>query len=423
MTDYTTGDWGVLPSKHRPDASVAAARAVAKADKPAVEAQPLGEAEEVAPQEGAKRLVRRTRMTEIKIRPTRWLWDIRIPVGALTLLAGREGIGKSTVGYDLAAAITRGKLPGDYLGKPRSVVVAATEDSWEHTIAPRLLAAGADPHRILKVDVTTPEGYDAEIVLPADLAALGEIIEQEEVVLILLDPLMSRLNGSLDSHKDGETRQALEPLVNLADKYKASIVGLIHVNKSKGVDPLTSIMGSRAFTAVARTVLFVQKDEDNSENEDARILQVAKSNLGPSGKDNLLFVIETVFVADTDEGEVSSSHIKWLGITDRTVEDAIQASGEGGDKSAVEGALEWLRSWLASSERGGHDEAKAIKKAARGEEHSEPSLHRARRKLALEITYEGTPRKTIWSLPGYAPQGQSHYGSPRKADSATQEAF
>jgi hypothetical protein len=35
-----------------------------------------------------------TRASDIKPRPGRWLWPDRIPAGALTLLAGREGIGK-----------------------------------------------------------------------------------------------------------------------------------------------------------------------------------------------------------------------------------------------------------------------------------------------------------------------------------------
>ena len=39
---------------------------------------------------------------------------------------------------------TRGYLPGACFGTPRAAIVVATEDSWEHTIVPRLMAAGAD---------------------------------------------------------------------------------------------------------------------------------------------------------------------------------------------------------------------------------------------------------------------------------------
>jgi len=45
-------------------------------------------------------------------------------------LAGREGIGKSSIAIAIAAQITRGQLPGVYFGEPRAVIIAATEDSW-----------------------------------------------------------------------------------------------------------------------------------------------------------------------------------------------------------------------------------------------------------------------------------------------------
>src|SRR5690349_3618283 len=103
-------------------------------------------AREVAAPRGHRRVQLQPAPTTM--RPVHWLWDQRLPLGALTLLAGREGIGKSTVAYALAAQITRGTLPGRYADQPRAVAVCATEDSWEHTISPRLVAAGADLDRV-----------------------------------------------------------------------------------------------------------------------------------------------------------------------------------------------------------------------------------------------------------------------------------
>ena len=77
-----------------------------------------------------------------------------------------------------------------------------------------------------------------------------------------LDPLISRLDAGLDTHKDAEVRQAHEPIVALAERTGVHITGLIHVNKSGTADPLTALMGSRAFAAVARAVLFVMEDPD-----------------------------------------------------------------------------------------------------------------------------------------------------------------
>jgi hypothetical protein len=46
-----------------------------------------------------------------------------------------------------------GVLPGEYLGQSKAVLVAASEDSWEHTIVPRLMAAGADLDLVYRVEV------------------------------------------------------------------------------------------------------------------------------------------------------------------------------------------------------------------------------------------------------------------------------
>jgi hypothetical protein len=105
-----------------------------------------------------------------------WLWQDRIPLGSLSLIGGREGIGKSTVAYTIVAGITRGRLAGEHAGQPRSVIVAATEDSWAHTIVPRLMAAGADLDRVFKIDVMTCEGVETGLVRPGDLRATEDAV-------------------------------------------------------------------------------------------------------------------------------------------------------------------------------------------------------------------------------------------------------
>jgi hypothetical protein len=96
-----------------------------------------------------------TPASEIKARRVWWLWDARLAIGTLALLAGREGLGKSILAYTLAAMITRGELPGEHFGASRAVLVAATEDSWSQTIVPRLIAAGADLALVFKIESWT----------------------------------------------------------------------------------------------------------------------------------------------------------------------------------------------------------------------------------------------------------------------------
>ena len=142
-----------------------------------------------------------TPASKIKVRPVRWLWDDRLAVGTLSLLGGREGVGKTICTYTLGARLTQGELPGVYRGTPRAVIVAATEDSWGHTIVPRLMAAGADLDRVFRVDVNDADGEYTTLSLPRDLDALSDTTRAAGAALIILDPLLSRLDSGLDSQK------------------------------------------------------------------------------------------------------------------------------------------------------------------------------------------------------------------------------
>lgn len=354
----------------------------------------------------ARRQVSLTRASDITVRPVRWLWDGRVALGTLALLAGREGIGKSTVAYTLAADVTRGKLLGQYAGTPRAVIVAATEDSWEHTIVPRLMAAGADLDRVYRVDVTTAEGDLTGLSLPRDLIALEKAVHDVGAALILLDPLMSRLAANLDTHKDAEVRIALEPLTALADRTGSAVLGLIHVNKSSSGDPLTLIMGSRAFAAVARSVLFVMLDPDD---EATRLLGQEKNNLGRTDLPTLTFRIVGTKVADTDEGPVFTGRVEWTGESAQTIRQALESAGEGADvRSATSEAAGWLEDHLTS--QGGTDDSASTKEAGRKAGHSKDALLRALKRLKGTTESSGFPRRTYWTLPGTAVQSSQSSG-------------
>jgi hypothetical protein len=329
------------------------------------------------------------------MRPVRWLHNGRIAIGTLSLLAGREGIGKSTVAYGWAAKVTRGDLPGIFDGRPKSVLVAATEDSYSSTIVPRLAAAGADLDRVYRVDVVTSEGLHGALSLPADIPQLEELARELDAALVVLDPLVSRLSSALDTHKDSEVRQALEPLAALAERTDLVVLGIIHVNKSPGTDPLTLITGSRAFSAVARSVFFAMHDPD----EDHRyLLGQPKNNLGRTDLPTLAYEITARQVADTDEGPVDAARVDWLGEAERDVRDALEAVSRGETRSKVEEATEWLGEFMES--RGGFELSDTVKSAGKRDGHSLSTLHRARHRLKIRVESVGFPRRTYWVTPG-----------------------
>jgi RecA-family ATPase len=130
-----------------------------------------------------------------------------IPTGSLTLLAGREGLGKSTIAAAIAAPITRGTLAGELHGTPRNVLYVHTEDSREFTVAPRLKAAGADMGRVLFVDVETDVTDSGTLVLPLDTLALDELVVKHNIAFVVLDAATSSMSSELSGKDDRAVRQ------------------------------------------------------------------------------------------------------------------------------------------------------------------------------------------------------------------------
>ncbi|WP_285244004.1 AAA family ATPase [Pseudarthrobacter sp. fls2-241-R2A-127] len=340
---------------------------------------------------GTRRLVL-TSAADIRPRPVRWLWEGRLALGTLGLLAGREGLGKSTLAYWVAARITRGELPGVFEGEPKAVLVCATEDSWEHTIVPRLIAAEADLRRVYRVEVLNADEIHVGLRLPRDNHATETAAREVDAALLLLDPLISRL-GDRDTHKDAEVRQALEPIVAVADRTRMAVLGLIHHNKSGSTDPLQLIMGSKAFTAVARSVHTVVPDPDD-DTKTIRLFGTPKNNLGRSDLPALRFEIEG-FSFLTDEGPAETGRLIWRGEAEGTIADAMKQEQDG---SATGEAADWLEDFLKLWD--GVAPSAEIKKAGSKAGHSADALKRAKSRRKIGHKSLGFPRVTFWHLPG-----------------------
>jgi hypothetical protein len=129
--------------------------------------QAADEARRVAPlpNGGAPRLWKATDLHPAQ--QPRWLAKGRLPRGAVSLLVGDEGIGKSLLWVWVVARITTGG--GEFLfpefGIPRRdpehvLIAAITEDDCQTVVRPRLEVAGADLNMI-QVIRTDPDGSGA----------------------------------------------------------------------------------------------------------------------------------------------------------------------------------------------------------------------------------------------------------------------
>lgn len=347
----------------------------------------------------------------IKIRPVRWLWDTtpegapptshgRIPLYSLAIAAGPPGLGKSQFAVWMTARITRGELPGELYGKPRGVIYAAAEDSWAYTIAPRLVAAGADMDLVFHVTVQDTDHLYARLTLPVDTSRLAQEAERYSVALLVMDPLLSYIDKGVNDYRAAEVRAALEPLVAAADRHHFTILGLAHFTKAGAADPLARVAGSGAFGQLLRSLIAFAKEEGDNGAEDRFVMSLEKNNLGRLGLPSHEFTIQPVTI-DTDEGP---SHVSRFVLGDETttsVRDVMRdESMPDTNRGETNETVEWLRGYL--TDQGGADLAADVKTAARKDGISESSLQRARRKLGVTMRHSGfgKNRRSEWSLPG-----------------------
>ncbi len=144
-----------------------------------------------------------TNLSEVEPLPVEWLWRGRIPRGAITILDGDPGLGKSTLTLDLAARVTTARpMPDGTEGVPGGVVLLSAEDDVARTIVPRLRAAGADCSRVVAFSaVADKDGKEDIPSFPSDLSALEEAIERVGAVLVIIDPLVAYLDDKVNANK------------------------------------------------------------------------------------------------------------------------------------------------------------------------------------------------------------------------------
>lgn len=335
-------------------------------------------------------------MSRVTARRVEWLWTGRIPAGELTLLAGPEGTGKSTLLAHLAAEVTRGRLDGDRHGMPLSVCVAALEDDDASTLRPRLEAAGANLDLVATIRVSLDDRTPGALQLPTDTDALAARISSgsmpRPVGLVIVDPIKSAGIGSL--REDTEVRALLAPLVDLAQRRGIAVVASGHFKKGAKDEDFAAwkVSGSPAWTQVPRSVLFFDQDPEEEDDENARIIAHAKCNLARKQPTVKAMVLTEQVPAPW--GSIETSRLVLGGESDVSARDMRSAN----EASAKTEAVAFLRQYLSD---GKDHERRQIVEAARAEGISDSTLDRARRALRIQPKRYGSGEGagSTWGLP------------------------
>lgn len=319
-----------------------------------------------------------------------WLWPGRIPRGKLTVLDGDPGLGKSTITLDLGACISMGRpLPDSHESRePEGVVVLSAEDGLADTIRPRLEAAGADLSKVAAIKGILDGGEHRPLGIPGDVTHIETAITKVNAALVIIDPLMAFLSGTVNSHRDQDIRRALHTLSDLAERTGAAILIIRHLNKAPGASPLYRGGGSIGIIGAARSGLVVGKDP---EDESRRVLAVTKSNLGAEPP-SLAYTIE-------NDPLFNVSRIRWHGVVNLSANQILPTGDGGQDTGALAEAKAVLKDILAQ----GPMPSRWVKKQAKEAGIADRTLDRAKQVLGVRSDKSGgiggADSCWKWSLP------------------------
>lgn len=284
-------------------------------------------------------------MAEVQAVPINWLWHGWLPLGKLTILAGAGGCGKTNLLLALIATISiNGIFPDNSKchGTGR-ILIYSTEDDAGDTLKPRLMANGADLGKIDFIAGRINDKGEREPFDPSqDLPLLRQYAQKHpDIKLLMIDPIISAVGG--DSNKATDVRRALQVLVDFANEFNCAVVGITHFAKgTAGSTPAERIIGSQAFTALARMVWSAAKREDEGDC----ILVRAKSNISTL-EGGIRYKLEADIVGDN----IETTKTAWLGAIEGTARELLNdIESTENHSSAMDEAKEFLIDLLSPVE-------------------------------------------------------------------------
>lgn len=355
------------------------------------------------PNEAVRGRAHVTRLADVEPLSIDWLWKGWLALGMLSILDGDPGQGKSTFLLELAARLSRGdRMPDGSPGPPAAgVALLSAEDDLARVIRPRLEAAGADLGRVVTLGIKTARGLVREpTISPEDVEIVESTMLDSGTKLLIIDPLVAYLTEDTNANRDQDVRRALALLRGLAERTKAAVVVVRHLNKRVGAAALYRGGGSIGIIAAARTGLLLAPDPDAPAGPE-RILAVEKSNLASKPPALRLRLV--------DDPGTNQSRIQWCGTTHHTATTLLAEPTTVRDRSPIDEAVEFINDQLTA----GPIAATEVQSAAHDAGISPATLNRAKRRCDVVSRKAGGPsgeQSWFWELPGKRLDEGSHSG-------------
>jgi hypothetical protein len=315
--------------------------------------------------------------SELVLSEIEWLWPGYLAAGSIAILDGDPDLGKSLLTLDLAARLSAGRAWPDGAPCPSAapVLLLAAEDP-DNVVLPRLKALDAHlPHIFLWPRLSDP-GLPQ---LPSEIGRVDAVLADTGAKLMVIDPIMAFWDGSVDINSDAHARNALRPLVKVAEQRRCVILMVRHLNKGERSQALYRGGASIAFVAASRLAWIVGRDP---KNEERCVLAQTKNNYCPK-RASLVYTLPR-----------DGPRIEWHGTSTLTADDLVLRR----PRVKRRRARDFLRMFLAAGPRLSADVWRAVAK----ERIAKNTLTRAKEELQIRherICSKGV-RMDFWMLPG-----------------------
>ena len=198
--------------------------------------------------------------------PVPWIVDGLAVRGALTLLTGREGEGKSLLTLALATGIADGSEVAGFDCKPGTALIVDGENG-EHEIWRRVHCLGLPPTGVVPVEA---DGFDLR-----RLVELEALLAVHRPALLVLDSFRSLWPGG-DENDSAAVASVLDPLRALARRFDVATMLLHHLPKGG-----SSYRGSTAIGAAVKLGFKLTRADGDPERRERRRLECFKCRPAP----------------------------------------------------------------------------------------------------------------------------------------------
>ena len=292
-----------------------------------------------------------------------WLWFPYLPFGKLTIIQGNPGEGKTYFAMMLTAACTNRKtFPNMEEIEPFNVIYQTAEDGMGDTIKPRLVEAGADLSRVMVID-------DTEEALTLSDDRIEKAIRQNQVRLLIIDPVQAFIGADVDMNRANEVRPVFRKLGMIAEQTGCAIVLIGHLNKSSGTQSTYRGLGSIDIMAAVRSLLFIGKVK---KDPTTRVLIHEKSSLAPPGE-------TMAFKLGDEEG------FRWVGAYEISADDLLDGKEGKPTETKLQRGTKLIYELLAD---GNAVTIRELDEKAKVQGISQRTMREARSRMKEELDYQ-----------------------------------